>query len=358
MDIVGINFADTSIEAVQAVSSWLGGAKVRSFNRMEIPAGVIENGSLRDETQLVNQVRQLLTTAKPKPITSQRVACSIPESQIFSRVLSFPLQVSLAEIHQSLQFQLPAYVPFEANAMYYDALPLGEHNGQTEVLAVALDRKILDAYVKLFDRLRMRIDTIELESISSSRAVMKLPPEGQLSLLLDIGSRTTIVSFFSQAGLCFTFNVPVAGALFTEQIAKTQNITIHQAEKIKCQYGFQAKGKSAAVSDVLRAAWQPIITKIKEGIDYIETKTKSQLASIVLIGGSAQLPGLTAYLREQFNVETSLGSLLPIFKKNSILQALIQQQLMYADAAGLAAGPFKRSTAQAPSINFFRNKKS
>lgn len=356
MDIVGINFSDRSIEAVQASSSWLGTGKLTGFGRIDVPAGVITNGKIDDADQLRDRVQQLYAEAKPSPINAQHVAFSIPESQIFSRVLSFPAQISVTDIEHSLQYQLPSYVPFEIDAMYYDSIQLGTHDGQQEVLTVAIARDILDAYAQMFQELHLHVDTIELESISSARAVMELPPESTLRLLLDVGARTTIVSIFSHTGLRFTFNIPVAGDAFTEQIAKSVGVTDHQAEKLKLQSGLTGTGKQAVAGDVLRAAWQPVIDKMTEAIEYVETKTHANLDAVIIIGGSGQLIGLADHLTEQLGVTCQLGTLLPIFKQNSILQSIMTQQLMYANALGLAAGSFIKTKNQTPYINFFRNK--
>lgn len=356
MDSVGINFSDSSIEAVHVSSNWLGGVKVMSYGRIELSEGVILNGEVQDAAQLKERIQQVCAQAQPSAIQAKRVSFSIPESQVFTRVLSFPTQVSEAEIQQSLQYQLPSFVPFETEAMHYDAIQLGEHDGKREVLAVAIAREILDEYESIFKELQMNVETIELESISSARAVMQLPNEQSLQLLLDVGARTTIVSIFSHTGLRFTFNIPVAGNAFTEQIAKALSITSHQAEKLKITSGFSGTGKSADGGSVLRAAWQPIIDKIKEAVEYTETKTSTNLASVTIIGGSGQLIGLAEFLTEQLQVSCQRGALLPIFKQNSILHSIATQQLMYANALGLAARAVTKATNQAPYINFFRNK--
>lgn len=352
--MIGINFSDSSIEAVEMKRGVFSGAKIIAMNRAELPEGAILNGIIKQSDVVSKTLHDLLTKAKPNPIVSSSVAMAIPESQVFSRVMIFEGKLSAQEIHRKLQTQLPNYIPFEISDITFDYILLNESDMNTEVMVVAVPLHILKAYIALAHDLSLTIAAIELESISSARAI--LPENASTALVIDIGARTTIVSFFNNERLNFTFNIPVAGNHVTRHLMKNLKLSEAEAERTKQKVGVVRGGQDEIVT-LIESVFDPVITKIVESIEYYQqTHPQTPVQQAILMGGSAQLPGIAEYFTQKLSLECVRGSVLPKYSKTSIVDHGENQQLLFANAIGLAVGSINKS-ANVPEINFLAHSK-
>lgn len=351
MKFVGVNLSDNSVEAVELQQGVFGLPDITAVNRAALLPGCIEQGQIRDSKTLTEQLRQLMTSAQPHPIVTNAVALAIPESQIFSRLLSFAQDVSAAQIEATITDQFSRYLPFELTEVAYDHISLGRRGVYQDVLLVAVQRTVLQAYEALLQQLNWKIVALELESISSARAVIGPLKDSEMILLLDVGAATTIASWFDAQGLRYTFNTSIAGNYFTQQLVEQQHITFAEAETKKCRSGVV----EAPAAAVVQQAWQPLIKQIEQGIQYVQTTLGLSTSEVRLIGGSAQLPGITDWLSQQLNHPVILPTLLPNLKKNDMVQVIQREGSVYYNALGLALG-LSKNQQQRAKINFYRHK--
>lgn len=348
MKNVGVNFSDTSIEAVELEQGWLNAPSFTAYSRVLLPDGCIENGIILKSATVIEQLRKLLVQAQPQAIKGQSVTLSLPEGQVFSRLLSFPKASSAEQIEQTIVDQLSRFIPFEPNEIVFDTMPMGTRGDKCDVLLVAVQKKVVKEYEAVATQLGWTLKSIELESISSARAVLAKIPAKAAVLLLDIGARTTIASWFDATGLRYSYNIAIAGNYFTNQLVKQLHCTPLEAEQRK-----QAEGLSGPVEKILTTAFMPILTQVREGLAYVQSNYGLPTTAVRLLGGSAQLPHLADFLSDQLQIETTLATLLPSVKKNGIIQQLQKEGIIYYNAVGLALGSSK-NYQQRPAINFYK----
>ncbi|MBI2416165.1 MAG: pilus assembly protein PilM [Candidatus Kerfeldbacteria bacterium] len=337
MRSIGVNLSDYSVEAVElhrGIFSRL--PAVTAISRITLADGIVNNGIILDQPALIAQLQVLWQQARPTPFQAKAVVVSLPESQVFTRLLSFPVGVSRDHIAATLQQQLGHYLPFTNNDVGHNFIQLGQRGQQQDILLVAVPRTILQSYRTLAQTMQWKLVAIELESISSARAVLSAVTPGTAQLLLDIGARTTIVSFFNHTGLLFTFNIPVAGQQLTQQIMKTAKLTAALAEQLKCRDGIT--GKNATVTTALTTVLASIVSKIQEAKQYVENNYGHTVERIYCIGGTANLPGLMDWLQQQLGQPCGVAQLLASLRKNSTLALLQDDGLVYSNAVGLALG--------------------
>ncbi len=355
MNVIGVNFSDSSIEAVEMKRGIFSGPKITAMNRADLAEGVIVNGIIKQRDMLRSALQDLFTKAEPA-LTAESVTMAIPESQVFSRVMIFDGKLSSQEIHHKLQAQLPSYIPFEINDIAFDYISLNESTVNTEVMVVAVPLYILKEYVELAHDLKLRVVAVELESISSARAILPDASSTASTLVIDIGARTTIVSFFNNDQLNFTFNIPVAGNHVTKHLMKNRKISEAEAERTKQKIGL-VRGKQDDIVTLIESVFDPIVNKIIEAIEYYQqAHPHTPVQQAILIGGSAQLPGITEYFTQKLSVQSVRGSVLPKYLKTSIVEHEENKQLLFANAIGLAVGSINKS-ANVPEINFLAHSK-
>lgn len=351
MNVIGLNFSDSSIEAVEMKRGFLSNTKIVAMNRAELPEGAIINGVIKQREVVSKVVRGVLAQATPTPMSANSVAMAIPESQVFSRVMIFDGKFSHQEVKHKLQAQLPSYIPFEIKDITFDYILIHTSDASTEVMVVAVPLAILKEYVELARGLQLSISAIELESISSARAVLPDALSGGTTAVIDIGARTTIVSFFYNRQLNFTFNIPVAGNHLTKYLMKNLKLPEVEAERTKQHIGL-VRGTNDDVVTHLEHIFEPIVAKLVEAIEYYQhTHVQTPVQQLILMGGTAQLPGIEEYFTQKVALPSVRGSVLPKYLKNSIVDHGENPQLLFANAIGLAVGSVNKS-AGVPEINF------
>lgn len=339
MKAIGINISDSSVEAVVLTKSLFGGIKCSTVSRRVLPDGTVHNGKIADAVAMASELKQLFASAQPKPIQSGKIALSIPEAQTFTRILRFPIQTTDKEMEASVLTQISQYLPFEPSELVYDYIDLGSQAESKDVLVVAANKQVVAEYVTAVTAIGHHVHAIELESLSAARAVLDIPTDSTIVMLLDIGARTTNISFFGKQGLLFTYSVPIAGNEFTQTIASALRISENQAEKLKCERGFSESGRSKYdVKEVLTKAFTVLVQKINEGIDYVEDTHNTKVHHAVIIGGSAQLPQLGDFLQDELHMPMMQATILPAIAKHSIFKPFNVDEVLYYNAVGLALG--------------------
>lgn len=342
MRILGLNLSDASAEVVELSSSLLQRPTWTARLRVELPEGLVSNGVIHDVGQLASK---LANQFRPGDL-----AMSIPEAQVYSRWLRFSSVTKLSDLKATVRQQAAQYFPFEAHEIAIDCVSAGKHGDTQDLFCVAVPHLVLNSYRELAQALRCNLVRLELESLSSARAALaNLPAAGSI-LLLDIGARTTIASWFTHQGLRFSFNVPLAGQYFTEQLQQGLKLSPLEAERLK-----QKQGLSGKAEPILTSALEPLLKSMNEGISYVQSEWQLDTTAVVLMGGSSQLPKLATYLTEQLHVSAGLPTALPWQTTYGMVSASEQEGSYMLNAVGLALGELK-AYRDWPTVNFLNTK--
>lgn len=174
------------------------------------------------------------------------------------------------------------------------------------------------------------LSTIELvlQPIAAGKAVLT-PEEREMGVVLvDIGGGTTDIATFIEGSVWHTVVIPTGGMHVTNDLAYGLRAPFAAAEKLKLEYGhvdpsaiesdqkielaaFGEEGKTQVsrrhVAEIIRARMEEILhlvrTEVKRsGYDNLLA------AGIVLCGGTAELPGMTAFAREVLQMPVRLGA--------------------------------------------------
>jgi cell division ATPase FtsA len=196
------------------------------------------------------------------------------------------------------------------------------------VLYAGTLRETADDYVEAVSLAGIEPIVLDIESAALGRALLSLPLKTS-SLIVDIGSRTTILGIFdTQALLRLSVIIPIAGIRFTEAIAKKLKIKTNEAEEIK-------KKDDPQVLPILQANLQKIVKEIKGAIVYYEKQTGEKIEEIILSGGSAQMPGLSSYFNKELGSPVSVGK--PVIAlADKVESARKAPSIVFATVIGLA----------------------
>jgi len=172
------------------------------------------------------------------------------------------------------------------------------------------------------------VQDIVLEPLASAAAVLS-EDERELGIgILDIGGGTSDFAVYNKGSICHTHIIPIAGTMFTNDIAVCLRTSLHEAERIKKQYGTVGE-KSLSIDTtlidiehadgtergtitthdlnaVLSARSQELLHMIVQEIDRSGVRPLLS-AGVVITGGGALLHGLREQASAALRMPVRIG---------------------------------------------------
>lgn len=273
-----------------------------SFGEKEIKPGVIERGEIKDQDALAETIKDSLNKINGERLKTNYIIASLPEEKAFLRVIQMPIMEE-KDLKKAVYFEAENYIPLPLESVYLDSQIIPQFNnksGRLNVLIVALPKKIIDAYVDVFHKAGLKPTALEVEAQAISRALIEKGKEKCSSLLIDLGTTKTGLTFFSMGSLRFTASLP----------AVSEN---------------SEKGQ--------------LVEEIKRHIEYYKNYETSSINRVLLCGGRANLSGLPDFLSRELEIKTSVGNpWINIFSDppKEIPEISFEDSLKYTTALGLA----------------------
>lgn len=328
---IGIDIGTASIKIVELSPQGHDKWKLLSAAAVPMPGGGISDNP-GSQSAIASAIVKML---KEAGVRSRKVVASLPEEMVSSHVVEMPA-MSDTEVEQALQWQVEQYIPIPAEqAVWSYQIIRKDNDGGMEVLLAAVPKNLVQVYRSILDQSGLEVLALETELIATARAVV--PDQSPLTLVVDIGAKSTDVGVVSSGQLVFSRTIPTAGQAFTRAIEIGLGLDTAQAEQYKNTYGF-----SDTMNGKLTAAMKPVLAvitaEVRKTIDFYLSKHGEDAVKVVTItGGIAALPDVVMAMSETLGLEVVVGNpfarvdLNPAQKK-----AIVGNGPFYAVAVGLA----------------------
>ncbi len=352
-----LDISDFSLKIVQ-----LGSSSKRlthfAYGQTEIPEGLVEQGEVKKEAELATAIKKAISRLQKGKILTKYVAVSLPEEKSFVDILRLPA-LKKEEISQAVLFEAANYIPTPLDEVYLDFEIINSNvrgvvggsgrqagsNSVCEVLIAATPKKIVDAYIRTLKQAGLKPFLMEVESLSSVRALVKKGVMHRPLLIIDFGQSHTSFAIFAGTSLRFTSTIPVSSKDLSALLMNQLKIDAQKAEAIKQTEGLWGDRK---VLDAIIPALTDLTEQIKKHLDYYHSHCPAGQASqkvekILLCGGGANLKGLAGFLGDSLGLRVELGNpWVNIFPPSSkeVLPITLEQSMAYATALGLALGTY------------------
>lgn len=271
-------------------------------------------------------------------VSSKDVVISLPEQQVFTRTIKFPLLTD-AEIASAVKWESEQYIPIPVNEaiIQHSILQRNETSSPPEVLVllVAAPRVVVERYTKVISSAGLNTVAVETELIALTRS---LAPADKTILLVDLGAGSTDIAIAKNGLLSFSRSIPIAGEAFTRAVSQGLGISAVQAEEYKKTYGLETKELEGKIKIALDPVLRMVVDEVKKAINFYQTEEKGDAPSAVVIsGGSSGMPQMISSLSSLLGLEVLIAN---PFSSVSIdpetAQKLAPYSPLYSVAVGLA----------------------
>ncbi len=299
---VGIHVTDHTLEIAQ-ISTRRGRFFVDSSVKRTLPKGVVERGELKSPEQLRAIIEEAARNALPQPIKPRSVVFAVPDSLVYAHVFRAPSDGS--DFQQHAEKSLAENVPLTKEDTMYVTHKLVSTGVNADVLLLAASKAALGPWKLLFAELHMPIVCLDIEALALYRGLM-MHPKTQVIAVVDIGGQRTDISIFDGAGLRVSRQLHSAGEDISKSIADSLHVSFDEAEDRKQKEGVKDSGSPLFTAAI--KALEPIGKEIRNTIEEFHEKNQRRVESVVIVGGTSQLPGLKEYMQVTSDVPVSIGA--------------------------------------------------
>lgn len=307
--VAGLDISDRSLKYLQLTSH----AKpdFDLFGELPLPVGLIVNGEIIKEDELVKILRSWLSR-EGRGLKSSAVVASLPEEKSFLRLIQIP-KIKMEEIKNAIRWEIETNIPLPPDQLTYDyevIEPLEDHLDHYDVLIVAFPKQVIESYARTLRRAGLEPMALELESQAIVRATVDDPRSRPAKIIVDMGRSRTSFIIFAGGAINFTSTIELGGGILEENIVRELKVSPEEAGRIKRETGLNRKEHEGKVFSALAPAIAVLADELRKTINYYRTHSLHrhgatvEIESLLLTGGDANLLGLETYLAASLKIPT------------------------------------------------------
>ncbi len=312
---LGIDIGTTSIKVVEmergvTKPSLLNYGYLESVEYLERSNAAFQTSTLQLDEQVIADYIKLLL--KKSNINTHPVVASLPSFTAFTTLIEVPA-LSDGEINASMGLQARQYIPIPIAEATLDWVKVGERKDaegakKLQILLSAVPTRVVERFKGIYKKAGLPLVALEIEGISSARALTRGISEPQL--IFDIGARSTSIMVAANGYLFALAQTDFASATLTQKLALGLDLASSRAEKLKRERGLVAGGGEYELFTILQPTIDVIINEGRRVKDNYEKTTGSKVGGVLLTGGGVRLPGLLRYMGTELGMGVAMGNAL------------------------------------------------
>jgi type IV pilus assembly protein PilM len=290
----------------------------------------------KEDKEMAPVAEALKKLHKEAKISSKDTAVALPEAQVYTRTVKFPLLTD-AEIASAVRWEAEQYIPIPVQEaiVQHSIIERRETATPAEVLVllVAAPKVLVEKYAKAIDMAGLNLIVVETELMALVRS---LAPQDQTVLIVDFGAKSTDIAVARNGLLTFSRSIPTAGEAFTRAVAQSLGVEEKQAEEYKRAYGMSQSQLEGKIKAALEPVFRTVADEMKKAIHFYQSEEKGDTPrSAILSGGSAGMPEVASVLAKMLGIEVIVGN---PFSKITVDPAAVKSLAGFAQLYSIASG--------------------
>lgn len=352
--ILGLDLGSHSVKGLWLESN-MRASQVRAFKEVPLPPVSAELADLPSRTKVALQ--QLFAS---QPMNADQVVIALPGPAIATHSITLPF-VDAKKVEATIPFEVESLLPFDLSEAVYDYQLASVHDQKSDLLVGLVRQGELSTLLSWLEELKIdpRIVThpginlwnlvtppnAKTDTVSSSSAIA----------IVDIGhERTNLCIGRMGTGVEFARTLSSGGKDITKALAGQFQVSLEEAEQWKesngavgSAAGFDADSQKAAAT--CAKGLQTIVRELRTTLKAFEARTRTQVESLVLCGGTARLKGIDDWLSKELGVPVTCLTM-----QGAWVASLAEAQKPLAGAAMALAIRGQASGPKAQRFNFRR----
>ena len=343
--LVGLDVSPSSVKLVELDRASSGDFELQHCAMELLDTDWIVDGDIKNFDEVAEAVRRVVKISRTK---AKHVAMAMPPSVVISKKIVLPRDLSEREMEIQVEMEANQYIPFSLDEVSLDFCVIGPSKAapdDVDVMIAASRREKVEDRQALAEAAGLTPMVMDVETwasrLAAHRLVDMLPgaDEETVVALFEIGAHASAMQVFRGETSLYDREQLFGGAQLTQMLVHQYGFTLQEAE--------DKKRSGDLPSDYHAAVLQPFLGVLAEQIDsalklFFSSTPNNRVDQILLAGGSAGLPGLTAAVSESTSFPCAVAD---PFEGMDIARSVRARQLerqapSYLTACGLAMRRF------------------
>jgi type IV pilus assembly protein PilM len=307
--MLGLDISSSSVKLVELSQDKARNLVLERCAIEPLERGWIVEGNIEKFDEVAEAIRRLVRKCGTK---TRNVAMALPPSAVITKKIVLPGGMSDQELEVQVQVEANQYIPFPLDEVSLDFCVVGPSAtsaGDIEVLIAASRKEKVQDIQGLAEAAGLKPVIVDVASYASrlatNRLIENLPDRGAGSIvaLFEVGALTTSMQVIRNNEVLYDRDQAFGGAQLTQLIVRQYGFSLEEAESKKRSGELPEDYESG----VLRPFVESMVHEIGRALQFFFTSTPhNKVDCIMLAGGSAALPGLTAAVTEHTAFPCSL----------------------------------------------------
>jgi len=343
--MLGLDISSSSVKLVELGKDAAGNLVLERCAIEPLERGWITDGNIEKFDEVAEAVRRLVKKSGTK---TKNVAMALPPSAVITKKIVLAGGMSDQELEAQVETEANQYIPFPLDEVSLDFCVIGpsaSSAGDIEVLIAASRREKVQDRQGLAEAAGLKPVIVDIESYASrlatGRLIESLPNKGAGAIvaLFEVGALTTSMQVIRDEEVLYDRDQAFGGAQLTQLIVRQYGFSLEEAE---------SKKRSGELPDdyestVLQPFVESMVQEIGRALQFFFTSTPyNKVDYVMLAGGSAALPGLTAAVTQHTSFACSLVNPFDGMEigSNVRLKKMTRESPSYLTSCGLALRRF------------------
>ena len=343
--MMGLDISSSSVKMVELSQDKSGKLVLEHCAILPLERGWITDGNIEKFDEVADAVRKLIKKSGSK---TKNVAMALPPSAVITKKIILPGGLSDQELEMQVEAEANQYIPFPLDEVSLDFCIVGPSNnsaGDIEILIAASRREKVQDIQGLAEAAGLKPVIVDVESYASrlatGRLIENLPKQGLDSIvaLFEVGALTTSMQVIRNDEILYERDQAFGGAQLTRLIVRQYGFSLEEAE---------SKKRNGELPDdyettVLRPFLDSMVQEVGRALQFFFTSTPhNRVDYVMLAGGSAALPGLTAAVTQHTTFACSVVNPFDGMEMGSSirLKKMAREAPSYLTSCGLALRRF------------------
>jgi len=307
--LLGLDVSTSGVKLVELGLDKVGNLVLERCAMEPLERGWITDGNIEKFDEVAEAIRRL---GKKSGTKTRNVAMALPPSAVITKKIILPGGMSDDELEAQVETEANQYIPFPLDEVSLDFCVIGPSTtsaGDVEVLIAASRREKVQDVQGLAEAAGLIPVVVDVKSYASrlatSRLIENLPNQGkgQIVALFEIGSLTTSMQVMRDDEVLYDRDQAFGGAQLTQQIVRQYGFSAEEAETKKRSGEFPEDYEAV----VLKPFIETMVQELGRALQFFFTSTPhNKVDCIMLAGGSAAVPGLSAAVTQHSSFACSL----------------------------------------------------
>ncbi len=271
-----------------------------------VDSKIIFSEAKSDKDKLSQYIKSLVTQSN---IDTKNVAVGISSSRVFTAVVDID-KLKDSELAKSITYQADAFIPTPINDSIIDWAVVGESprdKTKYELLLSSTTKDYTTAQLDMIEMAGLNVIAFEPDIMAITRSLVN-HATNDVSLIIDIGSRSTDVVVVVNDSPRLSRSIPIGNEAFVRAVAQNLNSEVAQAEQFLYKFGMSQDKLEGQIYQSVIMTIENLMNEIDKSIKFFNDRYVGVKISKVIVAGSvAIIPDFPLFVANRLAIPVEIA---------------------------------------------------